>query len=344
MLSGLTVMTGCKRASARNAMTNSLTPEQNDAFHRDGFVIVEGLLDEDSIAAARARFAPLFAGDFETGLQPDEWNWRAGDGAPDLTRQICNGWKADRRIAAIVLRADIGQACAQLRGWPGARINQDNVIWKPPGTRPLGFHQDDSYQDWIVPGEMMTCWITLDDTLPHQGTIEYVRGSHRWPLSPPIARFHAPENPLADLETAAERAGVTELEMVPIEVAAGSAVFHHGRTWHGSRHNRGDRPRRSLVSHCMSSAKHAFTPAKVSPIYSRYKQPGLAKTWPRASSLMLLAPRRLSHALDLIARIALKTFHPRTSFKLIGPPGAASRAPAPRLHRPKPPGIRVTSS
>ena len=40
---------------------------------------------------------------------------------------------------------DIGRACAILRGWPGARINQDNVIWKPPATAALGFHQDDSY-------------------------------------------------------------------------------------------------------------------------------------------------------------------------------------------------------
>ena len=69
-----------------------------------------------------------------------------------------------------------------MRDWPGARIGQDNVIWKPPGTKPLGFHQDDSYNDWIIPGEMLTCWIALDDTRAYQGTIEHVRGSHKWPM------------------------------------------------------------------------------------------------------------------------------------------------------------------
>ncbi len=249
-----------------------LTEDHKQAFDRDGFAIVGGVLDAETIEAARAKFPLLFQGKFETGVQPDEWNWREGRDSDRLTRQICNGWKADRTVAAIVLREDIGRACASLRGWPGARINQDNVIWKPPGSKALGFHQDDSYQDWIVPTEMMTCWITLDDTTAAGGTIEYVRGSHAWPVAPPIAQFHAPEDPLADLKLAAHSAGA-EPEIVPIEIPAGSAVFHHGRTWHGSRDNKGQTPRRSLVAHCMSSeAEHH--PTNVHTIYSRYKRQG----------------------------------------------------------------------
>jgi ectoine hydroxylase-related dioxygenase (phytanoyl-CoA dioxygenase family) len=249
-----------------------LTERQVEVFHEDGFVVLDRVLDAETIEAARQRIPRLFRGEFETGLLPDEWNWREGRDSPELTRQICNGWKSDRAIAGIVLRRDLARACATLREWPGARINQDNIIWKPPGTKPLGFHQDDSYQGWIEPTEMMTCWITLDDTRADQGTIEYARGSHRWPLSPPIGQFHGPDDPLAEVRPAAELAGA-ELELVAIEVAAGSAVIHHGRTWHGSRSNRGQAPRRSVVSHCMSSAAR-FRPCAVSPIYSRYKRVG----------------------------------------------------------------------
>ncbi len=249
-----------------------LSEEQRARFHEDGFTVVNDVLDAATIEAACAKFPVLFRGEFETGLQPDEWNWREGRDSDQLTRQICNGWKADRTVAAIVLREDIGRACAVLRGWPGARINQDNVIWKPPGAKPLGFHQDDSYQDWIVPNEMMTCWITLDDTTASGGTIEYVRGSHLWPLAPPIAQFHAPDDALADMRPAADAAGV-EPEIVPMEIPAGSAVFHHGRTWHGSRDNRGEVPRRSLVAHCMSS-EALHHPSNVHPVYSRYRRGG----------------------------------------------------------------------
>ena len=251
----------------------ALTKDHIAAFDRDGFVIVRDVLDPGAIARARSRFEPLFQGKFETGLYPDEWNWRAGRDRDDLTRQICNAWKSDLAIAAIVLRSDVGRAAATLRRWPGARMGQDNVIWKPPGTKPLGFHQDDSYNNWIVPGEMLTCWITLDDTKAGQGTIEYVRGSHRWPIAPPITQFHAPDDPLHDLRPAAEAAGIADYEIVPIEIPAGSAVLHHGRTWHGSRDNRGDKPRRAVIAHCISSAA-TFHPTDISYIYSRYKKVG----------------------------------------------------------------------
>ncbi len=249
-----------------------LTNGHIQAFQQDGFVVIEEALNDAEVSAARERFQPLFRGEFETGLQPDEWNWREGRDSVELTRQICNGWKADRTIAAAVLREDIGRACAILGDWPGARINQDNVIWKPPQAKALGFHQDDSYQGWIEPNEMMTCWMTLDDTLADQGTIEYVRGSHLWPLSPPISQFHAPDDPLADMMIAAGHAGI-EPETVAIEVPAGSAVLHHGRTWHGSRANRGVAPRRSIVAHC-SSSEARFHPSIVGPIYGRYKKAG----------------------------------------------------------------------
>ena len=74
-----------------------------------------------------------------------------------------------------MLRPDIGRACAQLGGWPGARLSQDNVLWKPPGGKALGFHQDSSYEQWAVPSEWVSCWIALEDTTASQGTVEYVR-------------------------------------------------------------------------------------------------------------------------------------------------------------------------
>jgi len=254
-------------------MEIKLTQAQREKFKADGFIVVESVLNDKQIDAARARFEPLFRGEFETGIQPDEWNWQEGKSSPDLTRQICNGWKSDRTIASMVLRTDIGKACAEMHNWPGARINQDNVIWKPPGAKALGFHQDASYQQWIVPSQMMSCWMTLDDTHSDQGTIEYVRGSHLWPVSAPIEQFHAPEDPQAEMRAAAKHAGIDDIDsvIVPIEVAAGSAVFHHGNIWHGSGSNESDNQRRSLVSHCCSSSAQ-FHHSNDNPIYSRYRQ------------------------------------------------------------------------
>ena len=247
-------------------------PDQIFRFRRDGFLVVERLIEPAAAARLAARFEPLFRGEFETGLYPDEWNWREDRDAADLTRQICNAWKSDRFVARAVLHPRIGLWCARLRGWPGARINQDNVLWKPPGARPLAFHQDDSYQQWVVPPEMCSCWIALDATSAVGGTVEYVLGSHRWGLAPPAARFHAPDDYESEMREAAERAGAIP-EIARIEVPAGGGVFHHGRTFHGSDTNRSDRHRRALVSHCMSSGAR-FHPTNVGYVYGRYKRAG----------------------------------------------------------------------
>lgn len=248
----------------------TLSEAEKAAFSRDGFLICEDFLDPAVALQLAERIEGLFRGDFETGLYPDEWNWQEGRDSPDRTRQICNGWKADRHIAALVLSEEVGRICAQLMNWKGARIGQDNVLWKPPGAASLGYHQDNSYVDWVVPPDFITCWIALDETTAAGGTLEYARGSHLWGRFPPLGQFHAPEDYRAPLEEAARQSG-KELGIVPVEVPRGACAFHAGGTWHGSGPNRGNTPRRSLVSHCLSSAAR-FHESNVGYIYSRYKK------------------------------------------------------------------------
>jgi ectoine hydroxylase-related dioxygenase (phytanoyl-CoA dioxygenase family) len=149
-------------------------------FDQDGFLVVDRLIAADSLPPLHRAFDDLFHGRFETGVRPDEVNWQAATGDPDLSRQICNGWKANRRIARVVLDAGLAKNIAALGGWPGVRIMIDNVLWKPPATKSLGFHQDSAYLAWFTPSELLTCWIALDDTRADGGTIEFVRGSHKW--------------------------------------------------------------------------------------------------------------------------------------------------------------------
>ncbi len=251
-----------------------LTQAQIDQFNEDGFLIVEKLISDEAVETLRACYDRLFRGEFETGVTPDEVNWQEGTGDPSLTRQICNGWKADRDIADIVLREDFAKAIAELGNWPGTRIMIDNVIWKPPGTRSLGHHQDSAYLDWFNPSDLLSCWIGMDDTSAEGGTIEFVRGSHKWNHSPPEGEFHGPEEYRKYMERAAAREGVKP-EIVYVEVPKGGGSFHHGWTWHGSGHNKATYPRRSLVLHAMRSDTE-YVPDHLAdgtgPIYSRYKR------------------------------------------------------------------------
>lgn len=250
-----------------------LSEQQVENFRADGVIVVDRIIDADEVALLRERYELLFKGQWETGLVPDEVNWIEGRDPPDYTRQICNGWKADRYVASVILQSAIGRACARLGGWSGARLCQDNILWKPPDGKPLGFHQDSAYEMWTIPPERVSCWIALDDTFAEGGTVEYVPGSHRWGQGGMIEQFHAPVDPAKDMREAAVAAGVTHIARMPVVVPAGGGAFHDGWTWHGSDINRRTVPRRSIVAHCMT-ADARFDPTNVGYIYGRYKRFG----------------------------------------------------------------------
>lgn len=245
-------------------------------FGRDGFLIVDKLVEPARLPPLRQAFDDLFHGKFETGVRPDEVNWQADGGNPKLTRQICNGWKANRDIARTVLDATLGKRIAALGGWPGVRIMHDNVLWKPPATKSLGFHQDSAYLAWFTPSDLLTCWIALDDTRADGGTIEFVPGSHRWQHGKPDGEFHAPEDYRKPMREAAIREAV-EAEIVYVEVEAGGGSFHQGWTWHGSGPNTSPSPRRALVLHAMRCDVE-YQPQNFDqgngPVYSRYRRLG----------------------------------------------------------------------
>lgn len=253
-----------------------LTEAQIERFDEDGFLIVDRLIDDPTVTALRAACDRLFRGDFETGVRPDEVNWQEATGDPSLTRQICNAWKADRSVAAVVLREDLGRTVARLGRWAGTRIMIDNVLWKPPGTRPLGYHQDSAYLSWYTPPTLLSCWMALDDTSAAGGTVEFVRGSHKWAHGAPEGEFHGPADYRKHMLAAAAREGV-EPDIVHVEVPKGGGSFHHGWTWHGSGDNHATGPRRSVVLHAMpDDVRYDATGLSggTGPIYGRYKHLG----------------------------------------------------------------------
>lgn len=253
-----------------------LTDEQIAQFRQDGFLVIENVLDRGLVERVVNRIEPLFHGEFETGIYPDEWHWRPGMSLPDITREICNAWKSDLTIASVALSAEIGRLVATLAGWPGARIGQDSLWWKPPGGKAVALHQDSTYISVnVTPEETLTCWVALDDVDAQIGTIEYVPGSHRWTMTTSLDEFHAPNADYrSSMYKAAAAAGVSDPQVVQIEMPAGSCVIHDGNIWHGSdRNHRSDRPRRSIGIHLLSSDAQ-FKPQGAGYIYGRYQRVG----------------------------------------------------------------------
>lgn len=98
------------------------------------------------------------------GIYPNEWYWREGMSLPDVTRHFSNTWKANLEVAKLALSEDIGRAAATLMGWSAIKLGQDTIWWKAPKTKPIAYHQDASFMDFLDSPQTVTCWVTLDDT------------------------------------------------------------------------------------------------------------------------------------------------------------------------------------
>jgi phytanoyl-CoA hydroxylase len=253
-----------------------LTETQLQQFQEDGFLILEDFLPGDLTQKLLDRFDPMFAGEFETGIYPDEWHWRPGLSLPDITRQMCNAWKSDLTIASLVLSEEVGRLSATLAGWSGARVGQDCLWMKPPQATEVAMHQDGVYIDYLAPPEMMTCWIALNDASVADGTLVYVKGSHKWDIVTVAGEFHVPTKDYCwAMLQAAEQVGVTEPELVFVEVPAGGCAIHHGRLWHGlCKTTRTEGMFHSVSVHTLPSNAQFHATNKPGYIYGRYQRVG----------------------------------------------------------------------
>ena len=200
------------------------------------------------------------------------------------TLQVINIWKADSIFRSVVLSPLLGQLVADLAGWEsGARVVNDQVWAKPPGASPLTFHRDSAYFD-LVPADIVTVWIALDNMDEEVGPLQYVKGSHLWKdeRCGGTSEFFLAERDhrwmMLDAyqrqkkESAATEAGEKEPEqekklheaedgetgphIVTIRVNAGGCGIHNGRLWHGSDRNASVRARRGLGIHfCAADAR-----------------------------------------------------------------------------------------
>ena len=261
--------------SLPSAVLTVLSDEQVESFHRDGFLIIEeGFISDGRDRGAARALRPAVRGRVRHRHPARRGQLEGAAATPrTCTRQICNGWRADDVIAAQVLSERTGRLAAQLMGYGGARMLQDNCLWKPPGARSLGMHQDGSYADYLVPAEMITCWVALDDTRAEGGTIEYARGSHRWPkVAPDRGSFHAPDDWLAPLRAAAPdgrgaRAGAGRGQGRRLLVPPLADLPRLGPQ--PGRHATGARSSRTC---CRPTTR--FHPTHVDQTYSRYRRRG----------------------------------------------------------------------
>ena len=155
-------------------------------FERDGFVFVERLVDEKTVARLNDRLECLLRGEYDLGTPPLRAPKPGGGKLAQTSKRtvhVVDARRCDRTFRAVVENPALAALAARCGGWPGgARVANDQVWAKPPGAGALCFHRDAPYFDALRPTSRgakcacVTVWLALDDcTDDAVGPLTHVR-------------------------------------------------------------------------------------------------------------------------------------------------------------------------
>ncbi|MCW5943709.1 MAG: phytanoyl-CoA dioxygenase family protein [Fimbriimonadaceae bacterium] len=226
-------------------MKNALTDAQIAEYRENGFLVIEGFLDEDELATWSSVTDEAVAQRLNQEVTLDKGVWLTNQGDPDsfyaqVFTQCLKLLETHEGMRELMLDPRLGETAARLAGVSGIRIWHDQALYKPPFGNPTGWHLDNPY--WSFSSrDALSLWVALDDATLGNGCLWYLPGTHR------TARYeNAGIGPnQADLFKVYPE--WRAIEPVACPCSAGSAVFHNGLVAHGAGANMTNRPRRAMT-------------------------------------------------------------------------------------------------
>src|SRR5579871_3032083 len=202
-----------------------------EAFRRDGFVHLKGLLDPTEVAVHRK------AVDYAVERRKRNDTRSLAEKTPYEQSFIqCQYlWEEFPDVRPLTFHPRVVGAAAALIGATAMRVWHDQALYKEAGGRETDAHQDHPY--WpIAEHRALTAWIPLVEIDEAIGCMGYVPGSHRGEVRY-VDIFSEPGSgeALMARQTAAP---------VFAPASVGDVLFHHGLTVHLAKPNRSERMRR----------------------------------------------------------------------------------------------------
>lgn len=250
-----------------------------DAFDRDGFVVLRGLLDADTVAR-RGEAVTRAVLRHNTEHRPLEER----DTYDRAFLQVMNLWEVDEVVRAFVFDHRLAAAAAALLGVRAVRLYHDQALYKEPGGGMTPAHADQYY--WpLASDRTVTAWIPLQPVPAEMGPLGFYRGSHRTAIGRDLPISDESE---ARITAEMEAAGFPLIEE---PFALGDVSFHGGWTFHRAGENRTSRPRAVMTMIYMDADMRVATPTNVQQEADLARWlPGLKPGDPAASPINPIIP------------------------------------------------------
>lgn len=233
------------------------TGTQLARFERDGFVVIDKVLSSTEVAQAIDAMERIYRGEYNSDRRPPPLRKKVPTFGSDASvHWVLNARVLDQSLWELSTSRELGEMAASLLRARSVSIVEDQLLSKPPRGLPVNMHQDRAYWPFSRSDQMVSCWIALVDMTPDLGPPELVPGSQRWQLADrPKELIRGNESDwMVALESV--RPPGHEIEVVAALVPAGGAVFFHSLTFHGSRQNRTNTPRKAMSLHWASDECH----------------------------------------------------------------------------------------
>jgi ectoine hydroxylase len=222
----------------------ALSSEQLEQYRRAGYVIAEGLFDEEEVNLLR-RIARA-----DQQLAAEVRRRRDATGtAVDLTVRNELG---DDIYSAVARCRRVVDTMERLLGGEVYHYHHKMILKEPHGGGAWEWHQDYGYwyHNACLFPDLASCMIAVDRATQENGCLQVIEGSH---LMGRVDHGKVGDQTGADPERV--RVALERMPLVPCALEPGSAVFFHCNLLHRSQRNDSSEPRWALIC-CYNAARN----------------------------------------------------------------------------------------
>ena len=227
----------------------ALTPEQIEAYHRDGVLTVENAVTPEQLAALRADFASwvdesrVHTGAYGPGTGGKlRFDVEPGHSADKPTlRRVNAPTEISEAYLAAMAHSRMTEIVADLIG-PNVKHHHNKINSKMPGAATsVDWHQDFPFTPHTN-CDLVTALLMVDEVTEENGPLEVVPGTHKGPIH---SLWH---DGVFTAAMGKQEAAEMQAKAVKSFGPAGSVCLMHTRLAHGSAPNLSQHPRTLFIA------------------------------------------------------------------------------------------------